>query len=333
MSVHLAWTDGEVRLGVGGGAAWCLLRHITTLEKEVSALQARVEAHGRMTQEVMTNMARKQAQVARNQVALLDALRALPWANSRCCSSDDGGAGRSSDESNMGDAAAAHRRGEDKVLKGPAGQKPIPQQSVGARWQKWLTRKHDNYINVLEAQAVFSILRWRTLTVRLHRRRDWDSTLGFPGEGWRVSKMARKSCYVFWLKDKILLRRIQRGLDKLVADHEDAKFERRRAAIARRQAAAWVARAERVYMRTMRAGCLRRRTPGPTDIAHIRANLALALANQLQMRRHLKEARERAAIFGIIRERGSHALRAEQASVTRCSAMWRRMGLRLEEYA
>ena len=208
----------------------------------------------------------------------------------------------------MGDAAAAHRRGEDKVLKGPAGQKPIPQQSVGARWQKWLTvlkgaRKHDNYINVLEAQAVFSILRWRTLTVRLHRRRDWDSALGFPGEGWRVSKMARKSCYVFWLKDKILLRRIQRGLDKLVADHEDAKFERRRAAIARRQAAAWVARAERVYMRTMRAWCSRRRTPSP-DVAHIRANLAAALAHQLQMRRHLKEARERAATFGIIRERG-----------------------------
>ena len=121
MSFHFAWTDEEVRLGVGGGAAWCLLRHITTLEKEVSALQARVEAHGRMTQEVMTNMARKQAQVARNQVALLDALRALPWANSRCCSSDDGGAARSSDESNLGDAAAASSSNEEPDPDGGVG--------------------------------------------------------------------------------------------------------------------------------------------------------------------------------------------------------------------
>ena len=113
MSFHFAWTDDEVRLGVGGGAAWCLLRHITTLEKEVSALQARVEVHGRMTQEVMTNMARKQAQVARNQVALLDALRALPRAISRCRRSDDGGAARSSDESTWGDAAAAPSSNEE----------------------------------------------------------------------------------------------------------------------------------------------------------------------------------------------------------------------------
>ena len=140
-----------------------------------------------------------------------------------------------------------------------------------------------------------------------------------------VARMIRRGSYAYFLKERLLLRRIHRAIDKLATHFDDAKYLRATCARERRRAARSMKRARRVLQRATRQG---------------------ASAQRLRVRQHkyeqastiwrhaheaLLEARDRTEVFRILQVQGVDALLAERDSVLRCSEMWRERGLRLVE--